>query len=76
MSIFLDDDDVAKLSGSKLKSRQIDSLRKMGILFYINAAGRPVVPKSAIEGGIQTIKQEQSWAPNVLKHGQETFKKF
>ncbi|SNX59766.1 protein of unknown function [Nitrosomonas ureae] len=71
MSIFLDDDDVARLAGTKIKSRQIAQLRVMGILFYINAAGRPVVPKSAVEARNQEIEQEQTWTPNVLKHGQE-----
>ncbi len=70
MSIFLDDNDVAKLAGTKLKSRQIDSLRRMGILFYVNAAGRPVVPKSAVESkSVITQPLDQPWVPNVLKHG-------
>ncbi|MBY0475459.1 MAG: DUF4224 domain-containing protein [Nitrosomonas sp.] len=70
MSIFLDDDDVARLAGTKIKSRQVAQLRVMGILFYINASGRPVVPKSAVEGNSKQINQpEQTWMPNVLKHG-------
>lgn len=70
MSIFLDDDDVAKLAGTKSKSRQIDSLRRMGILFYVNAAGRPVVPKSAVEGKEISSKPKVSWEPSVLtNHG-------
>ncbi|PSJ15975.1 DUF4224 domain-containing protein [Nitrosomonas supralitoralis] len=69
MSIFLDDDDVARLAGTKIKSRQVAQLRIMGILFYINAAGRPVVPRSAVEGNNQPLNQDQSWTPNVLKHG-------
>lgn len=72
MSIFLDDDDVAKLTGFKLKSRQIDLLRHRGILFYINAAGRPVVPKSAVESQSNTAETlDQPWVPNVLKHGSQ-----
>ena len=69
MSIFLDDDDVARLAGTKIKSRQVAQLRVMGILFYINAAGRPVVPRSAVEASNHKIEQEQTWTPNVLKHG-------
>lgn len=69
MSIFLDDDDVAKLAGTKIKSRQVAQLRSMGILFHINAKGQPVVPKSAAEGNKVDLQQTQSWTPNVLKHG-------
>lgn len=70
MSIFLDDDDVARLAGTKIKSRQIAQLRVMGILFYVNAAGRPVVPKSAVELKSDTSQTlDQPWVPNVLKHG-------
>lgn len=73
MSIFLDDDDVAQLTGRKIKSSQIEVLRKMGILFYINAAGRPVVPKSAIQGMNQTITETSTtWVSNALRHGQKT----
>lgn len=74
MSIFLDDNDVAKLTGKKLKSGQIDSLRRMGILFYVNAAGRPVVPRSAVKPQSQiTQKPDQPWVPNVLKGCTETW---
>jgi hypothetical protein len=70
MSIFLDDEDVARLAGTKIKSRQIAQLRVMGILFYVNAAGRPVVPKSAVESKTDiTPTLDQPWVPNVLKHG-------
>lgn len=69
MSIFLDDDDVKKLTGKKLKSGQVDVLRRMGILFYVNAAGQPVVPRSAVEPHLQSDSQpDQPWVPNVLKH--------
>jgi hypothetical protein len=70
MSIFLDDDDVRKLTGKKLKAGQVDVLRRMGILFYINASGWPVVPKSAVDPQINKINQpDQPWVPDVLRHG-------
>jgi hypothetical protein len=66
MSIFLDDDDVVKLTGKKLKAGQIDVLRRMGILFYVNAAGRPVVPIFSVDRHI-TTQQYQS-----INHGHRT----
>ena len=68
MSLFLDPDDVAVLTGKKIKSGQIDQLRRMGIAFYINASGRPVVPKSAIDGA-REIEKPQQWKPALLNHG-------
>jgi len=67
MSIFLSKEDVAELTGHKRNDAQVDMLRTMGIQFYINASGRPIVPKSAIEGLKQDLKQTQSWEPAVLK---------
>lgn len=70
MSIFLDPADVALLTGKKNKSGQIEFLRDKGILFYTNATGHAVVPKSAIEGNLHQSNQiEKTWIPNVLKHG-------
>jgi hypothetical protein len=72
MSIFLDDDDVAKLTGKKLKAGQIDALRRMGILFYVNAAGRPVVPISSVDPHNHAAAPiDKPWTPNVLRHGQK-----
>ena len=68
MSIFLAPDDVAILTGKKKKSCQVDQLREMGILFYINAAGRPVVPVASVEGrdfSQQAPKKE--WQSALLK---------
>lgn len=67
MSIFLAPDDVAILTGKKKKSCQVDQLRVMGILFYINAAGRPVVPIVAIEGKEIVEEPSKTWEPAVLK---------
>ncbi len=72
MSIFLDKSDVAILTGKKLKSGQVDVLRKMGIVFYVNAAGHPVVPKSAVEGLNKVIdQQDKPWVPAAIirQHG-------
>ena len=48
---FLDSDELSTLTGRKLKSYQIEALRRMGVPFFVNAIGRPVVARSAIDGG-------------------------
>ncbi len=50
MSAFLAAEDLAALTGRKVKSKQIEVLRAMGLPFWINAVGRAVVPLSAVEG--------------------------
>lgn len=47
---FLDRDALSELTGRKTKSKQIEALRKMGLPFFVNACGKPVVSVSAIEG--------------------------
>lgn len=47
---FLSKEDVAILTGAKIKSKQIVQLRKMGLPFWINALGVPMVPRSAVDG--------------------------
>lgn len=66
MSIFLEQDDVVMLTGRKLKSDQIQQLRTMGIPFYVNAQGRPVVTKSALESFDKGQPVVKKWQPNVV----------
>lgn len=61
MNTFLDEDEIASLTGRKMKSRQIAALRQMGIPFYVNATGHAVVTRSAVEGR----KEEAPKAPWV-----------
>lgn len=49
-SVFLDEEDLAMLTGRKLRRLQIQWLRTSGIPFFVNAAGRPVVTRAAVEG--------------------------
>jgi len=68
MSIFLTPDDVAILTGKKRKSCQVDWLRSEGIPFYINANGRPVVTKAALN--CQETERDvpkKEWESAVLK---------
>ncbi len=68
MSVFLAQSDVSILTGKKLKSGQVDVLRRIGILFYVNAAGHPVVPRSAVEGLNKSIEQQDKpWVPAAIR---------
>ena len=62
MSAFLEAKDLAILTGRKVKSKQIEALRKMGIAFFINACGKPVVPVAAVEGR-KNISTAPTWVP-------------
>lgn len=65
---FLSSDELHDLTGRARKSLQIAELKRMRIHHWINAAGEPVVPRSAIEGrhaSAASIKQ-QEWKPAAL----------
>lgn len=68
MSTFLDQAEIATLTGRKFKSRQIDTLRRMAIPFFENATGHPVVARAAIHGAGQAeVEQKKAWVPKVLR---------
>ncbi len=68
IAAFLTADDIATLTGRKLKSLQVQALRKMGIPFFINAIGRPVVAGSTVEGKAPVIPQEKpAWVPPGMR---------
>ena len=68
MSTFLDQAEIATLTGRKFKSRQIDTLRRMAIPFFVNATGHPVVARAAIHGtGPAEVEQKKAWVPKVLR---------
>ena len=47
--VFLSKDDVAVLTGCKIRRAQVAELRRMGLHFYVNARGEAVMPRSAVE---------------------------
>lgn len=61
--MFLDDEELFQLTGRRQKARQIEQLRRMGIPFWINAGGRPVVTRAALEGKKDAAKPEPKWEP-------------
>ncbi len=67
MSLFLEDDQIARLTGRKTKTKQIEWLRREGIPFRVNARGHPIVTRSVIEGtGPQAKEQPRTWMPRVI----------
>ena len=65
--LFLTDQELHELTGRKLRRLQIAALREMGVPFRINAAHRPVVCRSAVEGHSVAPTEPQGWAPAVLR---------
>jgi len=65
--MFLTADDLVILTGRKRRALQIQALRSMGIPFRVNAAGRPVVCRSAVEGVAGGQQMADAWQPRVLK---------
>jgi len=66
ITTFLNDEEICALTGRKIKSLQITALRSMGIPYFVNATGHPVVTRSAIEGKKEK-EEPKKWAPNVLR---------
>ncbi len=66
-SIFLTPQEVSQLTGREQKSAQILQMKRMKIQHWINAAGQPVVPRSAIEGrNVPATPTKQEWKPAAL----------
>ncbi|WP_081084549.1 DUF4224 domain-containing protein [Burkholderia territorii] len=69
--MFLSPIELALLTGRKVKSKQVEALRRMGVPFFVNACGRAVVARSAIEGrasvpGRSDGGTRSGWRPAVL----------
>ena len=72
MDTFLTPDEIRYLTGRKVKAKQVDALRRMGVPFFINACGRAIVARSAIEGRTGSsnhaeIAAHTGWHPAVLE---------
>lgn len=65
---FLEPEELHTLTGRAQKSRQIKALRDMGVPFFVNAIGLPVVARAAVEGrAIAAAEPKKAWAPKVLR---------
>ena len=67
-SMFLGTDEVAFLTGRYRKTKQIQQLRAMGIPFYVNASGHPIVARVVLAGSRSELYQPR-WTPAVAKLG-------
>lgn len=66
--MFLTRDEISELTGRCRVAHQVRQLRAMGIPFWVNAAGRPVVTRAAIEGyHDRPAKPEPAWTPKPLR---------
>jgi len=67
-AVFLDRKDIIELTNKKAKGKQIDTLRRMGIPFFVNSTGHPVVTRSAVEGKPEAEQPvKKTWVPKVLQ---------
>lgn len=62
--LFLDDEELAELTGRKIRSLQVEQLRAMLVPFRINARGRPIVTRAAVIGTREAPEAKQ-WAPRL-----------
>lgn len=76
--LFLTQEEVDELTGirrgrtegkAKLTKhqRQVAFLRGLGIPFVVNAAGRPVITRAALEGGRAIPPTPTGWQSNALQ---------
>jgi hypothetical protein len=65
--IFLSRQDIALLAGRQRRADQVAQLRVMGVPFFINAAGWPVVTRAAVEGRQSKVEPpSKRWEPRVI----------
>lgn len=63
---FLTREETVQLTGRKQPKKQVETLKKNGIPFFINAAGYPVVSRSVLEGKSQKHQPDKPrWQPAV-----------
>ena len=64
--MFLTSEELKTLTSYANKSKQVAELRRMGIAFWVNAAGHPIVAKAFFEGGKAT-PPPKTWEPEWAK---------
>ena len=67
MTGFLCPADLHTLTGYQRPAKQIEVLRWQGIPFRVNAAGRPVVCWSAVEGVDHKAPEAEHWQPAIMR---------
>ncbi|HTR24396.1 MAG TPA: DUF4224 domain-containing protein [Terriglobales bacterium] len=66
--MFLSADELAFLTGRHRKTKQIQQLQVMGIPFYENASGHPIVARVVLAGD-RSEPYQPRWIPAVAKLG-------
>ncbi|SCY33526.1 DUF4224 domain-containing protein [Nitrosospira sp. Nsp13] len=69
--MFLTPEEIAELTGRKVRRLQVEQLRTMGIPFFVNAIGRLIVVRSILEGK-KEAPQRPKWQPNLLRSDKST----
>ena len=64
--MFLSPDQIRELTGYKTPRCQIAWLVRNGVKHWIAATGRPVVPKSAIDGGGSPDQEFKPFEPRYV----------
>lgn len=67
-STFLTMEAVAMLTGRRRKSKQVEALRMMGLPFWVNPIGQPIVTVAAVEGRREPTR-EKEWVMPRKKDG-------
>jgi hypothetical protein len=66
--LFLDAQEMIKLTGRHRKSSQIATLKQMLIPFRVNAIGEPIVTRASIIGTpAKSEAANTGWAPRLAK---------
>jgi len=66
--MFLTLEEIEILTGFQQKGRQIVQLRGMGIPFFVNGSGRPIVTRGAVEGRAEKpASHTHSWSPALTQ---------
>lgn len=61
--MFLTDAELRELTSYAHRAKQVAELRRMGIAFHLNAAGRPIVARAVFEGGNTVAPQPKAREP-------------
>jgi hypothetical protein len=64
--VFLTRQELETLTGFSRKASQIVQLRRMGIPFFVNGSGHPIVTRAAVEGQ-REHSHPMTWSPTVLQ---------
>jgi len=64
---FLTEDEVRRLTGRAVKTKQVEFLKTQGLPFRVNALGQPIIVRSVIEGRSAPTapppSPRRAWAP-------------